>query len=146
MYTKLRNESNERCDHSMRERFVRFMYGRYGMDKLGISLIVTSMVITLLSSWFRLDLIIVSYALLIWEIFRYFSKNTYKRSRENVKFLSLTANFKKRFSLVKNKIRDRKTHRYFECTTCHNNLRVPKGKGEIRVTCPVCKTITIIKT
>lgn len=130
----------------MKEKFARFMYGRYGMDTLGCALIIASMIITFFSSLFFRDAVIFAYALIIWEIYRYFSKNTYKRTRENYKFYSVIRVVKKKFSLSKNKMRDRKTHRYFECTTCHNTLRVPKGKGEIRVTCPVCKTVTIIKT
>ena len=130
----------------MKEKFARFMYGRYGMDTLGYALIISSMVITCLSSLFFPDFVIFAYALMIWEIYRFFSKNTYKRAQENNKYYSVIRAIKKKFSLRKNKIRDRKTHRYFECTTCHNTLRVPKGKGEIRVTCPVCKTVTITKT
>jgi LSD1 subclass zinc finger protein len=53
---------------------------------------------------------------------------------------------RKSFKLTKNKFRDRKTHRYFNCPTCHNTLRVPRGRGEIRVSCPVCKTITVTKS
>ncbi|MBO7148810.1 MAG: hypothetical protein J6V93_03030 [Clostridia bacterium] len=130
----------------MREKFARFMYGRYGIDKLGYALIIGSMIITLLTSLTGGDGNIVSMALLIWEAYRFLSRDVYKRSRENQKFLSISAGIKKKLSLLKNKLRDRKTHRYFECTTCHNTLRVPKGKGEIRVTCPVCKTVTITKT
>ena len=122
------------------------MYGRYGIDKLGMVLLIASMIITFLSSLFFSEGIIISYVLILWEIFRFFSKNTFKRSEENRKFLNIKNVLKKRTDLMKNKIRDRKTHRYFQCPTCHNVLRVPKGKGEIRATCPVCKTITITKT
>ena len=130
----------------MREKFARFMYGRYGMDKLGYTLLICSMVLTLLNSIFGGVGDLLPVALIIWEAYRFLSRDTYKRSRENQKFLSISASIKKKLGLLKNKLRDRKTHRYFECTTCHNTLRVPKGKGEIRVTCPVCKTVTITKT
>lgn len=130
----------------MREKFARFMYGRYGMDKLGYALLISSMIVTLLSSLFLKNGIIIAYALMIWEIFRFFSKNIYRRTQENNKFYSFSQKTKKKLGLAKNKLRDRKTHRYFSCTTCHNTLRVPKGRGEIKVTCPVCKTITITKT
>lgn len=130
----------------MKEKFARFMYGRYGMDKLGYMILIVSMVITLISSLFFKNGVIVAYALIIWEVYRFFSKNISKRTNENSKYYSIIRSLKKKYALSKNKLRDRKTHRYFSCTTCHNTLRVPKGKGEIKVTCPVCKTITITKT
>ena len=122
------------------------MYGRYGIDKLGYAILICSMVLTLLTSLFGGEGDLVAMALLVWGVYRFLSRDIYKRTRENQKFLSISASLKKKLGLIKNKLRDRKTHRYFECTTCHNTLRVPKGKGEIRVTCPVCKTVTITKT
>ena len=122
------------------------MYGRYGLDKLGYAILITSMILTLVTSIFGGDGNYLSMLLLIWECYRFFSKNIYKRSQENSKFCGITKSIKKKLGLMKNQLRDRKTHRYFDCTTCRNTLRVPKGKGEIKVTCPVCKTVTITKT
>jgi uncharacterized C2H2 Zn-finger protein len=31
-----------------------------------------------------------------------------------------------------------KSHKFFKCPSCHNILRVPRGKGKIFVTCPKC--------
>ena len=131
----------------MKEKFYRLMYGRYGIDKLGYAILITSMCLSLISSVFSFELLyIASYALMIWEIYRFLSKNIYRRSAENVKFLNIKSSLSKKLKLEKNKIKDRKTHKYFECSTCHNNLRVPKGRGELKVTCPVCKTVTFTKT
>lgn len=130
----------------MRYRFMNFMRGRNGMDSLGRFLMIAVMVITLFSSFFFYPLMMVSYLLFAWAIFRFFSRNTYKRAAENRKYLEITDVVRKSFKLTKNKFRDRKTHRYFNCPTCHNTLRVPRGRGEIRVSCPVCKTITVTKS
>ena len=122
----------------MKDILLKFMYGRYGIDKLGYALVITSLCITFLSSFFSVEVgYAISYALIGWEIFRFLSKNIYKRSRENNKFIELKKTFTSKAKLEKNKIRDRKTHKYFECSTCHNNLRVPKGRGELKVTCPI---------
>ena len=132
---------------SMREKFYRFMLGRYGIDKLGYAILIISMVISLISSVFKFYVgALISYVLLIWEVYRFLSRDTYKRSSENMKFLNIKKISTQKIKFQKNKIRDRKTHKYFECSTCHNNLRVPKGKGELKVTCPVCKTVTFTKT
>lgn len=69
-----------------------------------------------------------------------FSRNVYKRSGENTKFLRMTYPVTSRFKSWKNRWRDRKTHKYLKCPHCKQQLRVPKGKGEITVTCPKCHT------
>ena len=33
---------------------------------------------------------------------------------------------------------DEKTHAYYKCPECKKELRVPRGKGKIRITCPHC--------
>lgn len=133
--------------YRLREKLARFFYGRYGVDKLGWAILIVSMVLSFASSIASVKsfiastvLYVLSYALLIWMVYRMLSKNRQKRYAENVKFLSVWKNIKKWFDLQKNRIRDIKTHRYFACPNCKNNLRVPRGRGEITITCPVCKT------
>lgn len=118
----------------------RFMYGRYGVDELCYALVILGMVFTFTARvsgiiWFQIP----AYLALIWAIFRIFSKNQKARSGERAAFLKVWNPVKKWFRLQYNRIRDIKTHRYFTCPNCKNTLRVPKGKGEITITCPVCK-------
>lgn len=118
----------------------RFMYGRYGVDELCYALVILGMVFTFTARvsgiiWFQIP----AYLALIWAIFRIFSKNQKARSGERAAFLKVWDPVKKWFRLQYNRIRDIKTHRYFTCPNCKNTLRVPKGKGEITITCPVCK-------
>lgn len=131
----------------LKQALVRFFYGRYGIDKLGYAIVivslVTSFVSTLLASKFFIPSLLLqlcTYALLIWAMFRVLSKNRQARYRENMMFLNLLKLVKKWFKLQFSKLRDIRTHKYFACPKCGNNLRVPKGKGEIIITCPVCKT------
>ena len=116
------------------------MYGRYGVDELCYALVILGMVFTFTARasgiiWFQIP----AYLALIWTIFRIFSKNQKARSGERAAFLKVWNPVKKWFRLQYNRIRDIKTHRYFTCPNCKNTLRVPKGKGEITITCPVCK-------
>ncbi len=125
----------------MKEKLARFFYGRYGMDTFGWALIIASMVLTFLSSLFESGLLmLLSYAPIVYAIFRVLSRNITARAAENRKFLGVWKPLKKWFKLQYNRIRDIRTHRYFACPSCKNNLRVPKGRGEITITCPVCKT------
>ena len=109
------------------EKFRRFMYGRYGSDKLNIFLLIVGVVLCLLSSFSRLYFLgILAYVPLVLAIFRMYSRNIYKRQRENQRFLQLFARF-----------RDRQ-YRYFSCPRCRQRVRVPRGKGKIIIRCPSC--------
>ena len=125
----------------MKEKLARFFWGRYGMDQLGWALVIASMVLTFLSSVFGSSLLLViSYVPLVLAILRILSRNVNARMRENQKFLTYWKPVKKWCKLQYSKLRDIRTHRYFSCPNCKNALRVPKGRGQITITCPVCKT------
>ena len=116
----------------------RFMAGRYGQDRLNITLLVVGCVLCFVQmfvpSGVGFVLTILSEALLILSLFRCFSRNTYKRYNENRKFL-----------LMIDRIKDR-DHRYYTCPKCRQTVRVPKGKGKISITCPKCREKFIKKT
>lgn len=119
----------------------KFMWGRYGPDELVMALFVLSCVLTFLSSFFKplRFLYFVGLAIIAVAVWRTLSKNTTKRSEERLKFLQLMEKPKAEIKLLQNKIRDRKTHKYFKCKNCGASLRIPKGKGKIAVTCPKCR-------
>ena len=123
----------------LRAGFRRFMQGRYGGDKLNMALIWAAFgifLINLLIPWetVKLVLIILSYLLIAWSLFRSLSRNTYKRYQENRKYLQLLE-----------RIKDRE-HRYYDCPRCRQPVRVPRGKGKIAITCPKCREKFIRKT
>ena len=117
----------------------RFMYGRYGHDKLNRMMLTAGVVMSLMTMlspvwWLDLVLTIGAYALLVWSLFRCFSRNHYKRYQENRKYLLMLDRFKD------------KQNRYFDCPKCHQTVRVPRGKGKIAITCPKCREKFIKKT
>ena len=117
----------------------RFMMGRYGTDKLNMVILGTGVVFSLVSvfvgnAYLGLVMTTVSYGLMFWAIYRCLSRNTYKRYRENRRFLMLI-----------DRIKDRE-HKHFECPKCRQPVRVPRGKGKIAITCPKCKEKFIKKT
>ena len=120
-------------------RFRNFMVGRYGTDKLNMAILCAGLAACLISAFFRhpqinLLLTAVSYGLMIWALFRSFSRNTYKRYQENRKFLQFF-----------DRLKDR-DHRYYDCPKCRQVVRVPRGKGKIAITCPKCREKFIKKT
>ena len=110
------------------ERFRIFMYGRYGSDKLNVLLLCAGLILSILSSLIEdlAFLVIFSYALLFWCIFRMFSRNIAARQREAAAF----NRFKKFFT-------DR-NNRYYACPSCSQTVRVPRHKGRISIKCPRC--------
>ena len=120
-------------------KFRNFMVGRYGTDKLNMVILSAGLVACLISAFFRdpqinLLLTAVSYGLMIWALFRSFSRNTYKRYQENRKFLQFF-----------DRLKDRE-HRYYDCPKCRQVVRVPRGKGKIAITCPKCREKFVKKT
>ena len=76
-----------------------FMTGRYGTDKLNMWLLGAGVVACLLSMFLpwalaKLLLTALAYGVMIWAMFRCFSRNTYKRYRENRKYLQLVERIK----------------------------------------------------
>ena len=117
----------------------RFMEGRYGSDKLNTAILMVALVLVLVYTFLPFGLVkiilwIISYVLMIWAIFRMLSRNTYRRYQENRRFLQIVDG-----------IRDRE-HRYYNCPTCRQRVRVPRGKGKISITCPKCREKFICKT
>ena len=117
----------------------RFMVGRYGTDRLNMTILGAGLAACLISPFFKnvginLLLTALSYGLMIWAISRSLSRNTYKRYEENRKFLQF-------FDRVKDR-----DHRYFDCPKCRQVVRVPRGKGKIAITCPKCREKFIKKT
>ena len=115
------------------------MVGRYGTDKLGLAILGAALAMSLLGSFIpvaavKLAMTAAYYGLMIWALFRMFSRNTYARYEENRKFL--------RFF---DRLKDRE-HRYFNCPKCQQPVRVPRGKGKIAITCPKCREKFIKKT
>ena len=129
----------------LREKFARFMYGRYGIDTLGkwtVGAGLLAMLITHLTDSYTLFLI--SWGCIIYAYFRMFSTNIYKRSAENQAFLNKTARIRGWFSRQKGMATQRKTHHIYRCPGCRQKIRIPKGKGRIEIRCPKCST-TFIK-
>ena len=124
----------------------KFMQGRYGIDQLSRTLVIAALVFTVLGSLTKLAVLTyISYIILGICIYRILSKNITKRRMENYKYSMLVSPIyswcNKKISMLKDS-----KHRYFKCPNCKAQLRLPKGKGKIKIACPACKTEFIKKT
>lgn len=128
------------------EKIKQAMVGRYGNDFLNTALIILGAVISLLLSLFRVPygglVSLIPYGI---AVYRMLSRSHAKRSRENIKFLELSAPWRS-FLMKKFRQLQDKDHRYYSCPKCHNTLRVPKGRGKIKISCPFCNKEFIKRT
>ena len=126
----------------LRERVWKFMQGRNGPDALYSFLMIVCIVLIIACMFLRgIAELIVSFvylSVMFYAIFRLFSKNLYKRRKENADFLRFVKNLKGFFRLQRDRIRDRKTHVYRRCKACKSVIRLPKKPGKHRVCCPCC--------
>lgn len=117
------------------------LVGRYArMDQLNTLLMRTSLILLLLNLFLPTSIALwFAVALLLWLNYRFFSKRIYPRSNENTRYTTMMQQLKKKGNLTKEKINSRKIYTFFKCPNCHQQLRAPKGKGKIKVTCSTCK-------
>jgi hypothetical protein len=138
-------------------RMQQWMMGRNGSDDLGRACLWTAIVLMLASlvagfatayaanvlSW-------LAFIFIVYSFFRMMSKNTAARQKENrawvkqwTKIVTPLRRFRSRCAEWK---KYHKEYRIYTCEKCGQSLRVPKGKGKVKVTCPKCKASFVKKS
>lgn len=124
---------------TLKERFARFMQGRYGMDQLNRFLTGFVFALLVLNVFLKSSILnLLSLVLLIYLYVRMFSRNYSKRYGENQWFINKTKPIHKFFQTKRNHVALRKDYRLYKCPGCKQMVRVPKGKGKIAICCPKC--------
>ena len=128
----------------MKDKFYRFMQGRYGVDQFAkftmgvalVSIVLAIFVNTGSSAGSLLDML--GLVAIVYTYFRIFSRNISKRAQENQKYLSATAKLRQRLNKEKNMLKQRKDYHIYTCPSCGQKVRIPRGKGKIEISCPKC--------
>ena len=126
----------------MREKLYRLFIGRNGFDQLNIALFVVAAASWIGYRWVAIRILawLLRYVCVLAAAFcvvRAFSVNIQRRQMENQRFLSL---FHGRHNGCgwRARMEQRKEYKIFKCPSCGVKLRVPRGKGKIKVTCRQC--------
>lgn len=124
----------------MRDKFNKFMQGRYGVDDLSrftmgaaLVLIILAMFANIFSRTAGSTLDILGVAAIVYAYIRIFSRNIQQRYAENQKFLQMTSKFRFRFNKEKNLMKQRKTHHIYSCPGCGQKIRIPKERARSRL-------------
>jgi len=117
----------------------KFMAGRRGADELSMALLLAGVVLSMLSTIFRLPVLYwLSLAVYIFALYRMLSRNLEKRYAENEAFLKLWHGKSSAVKQSVNRMKNMKKYKYFKCPECKSRIRLPRGVGEVTVTCGKC--------
>ena len=127
----------------MRDKFNKFMQGRYGVDELSRFTLGVALFCVVVGSFIRTSvtgglLDMAGLALIIYTYYRVLSRDYAKRSAENQKYLAKTQKIRMRFQKEKGMMEQRKTHHIYKCPGCGQKICIPRGKGKIEIECPKC--------
>ncbi len=119
------------------------MVGRNGNDDLNRFLLALNMGLILLAVVFHnrpLGRILAPLVLLILILvyYRMLSRNRIRRSDENIRFLRLKNRILCAFRINRERWVQRNDFKFFVCPACKTTLRVPKGRGRIKIVCSKC--------
>lgn len=134
-----------------RQGLARFLYGRYGADNLYNALFVTELVLLFISTILNvlgnvepvcaiisIALYALSFGLIVWGLFRFFSRNIPARRRENEAWLRFMAKLRRKPRRKVSLPADTSDHVFRSCPHCRSTLRLPRQVGKHEVRCPRC--------
>ena len=132
---------------NFKEKMRNFMIGRYGQDELGKFILSLALILLVINLFVKTSVLsAVALILIFYSYYRIFSRDTSARYAENKKFLDTIEPLRRKFFTSKNKYENRKVYKYIKCPNCKLEMKVPKGKGKIKVTCKSCGNKFIIKS
>ena len=126
---------------NFQRKMAEWMRGRNGSDELATCALLLALVFVILNLFLRtIFLSVVAVALLVYAWWRMASKNLEARENENGVFCEFLGPVR---PWVRNPVQafsEARAYRHFKCPECGQRVRVPRGKGKVRVRCPKCST------
>ena len=117
----------------------RWMIGRNGMDRLSLAMLWAGVALLVLAMALSSAVLnVVSLAVYMLALLRAFSRNIARRSAENRFYVEKTQKLRATYTHRRNRHKNRKQYHYFKCPQCKAWLRVPRGAGQVKVTCGKC--------
>ncbi|MGI6755115.1 MAG: BRcat domain-containing protein [Atopobiaceae bacterium] len=122
------------------DKITEWLRDRNGVDVISnISVAVAILVIVINLFVHASTLSLVAIALLLYAGFRISSRNVNARREEVEHLMVILGPAAAWVKDPKAAMKEAKEYRHLSCPTCGQRVRVPRGKGKVRVTCPKCK-------
>ena len=129
------------------QRLAEWLRGRQGPDDLAIFSMNVAIVVVIVNLFARMSWLgWIALALVVYSMFRIQSKNLGARSRENEAFLKALGPALPWVHNPRAAMTELRTYKHARCSSCKQRVRVPRGKGKLRVTCPKCGTKFEVKS
>lgn len=129
---------------NFRYRLMQFMSGRYGPDETFFVIFIAAVILSVVNIFIRfvsfglyVVIQLLVYALIIYGLFRMFSRNLEKRRRENMWVKEKLGFLRRKRDFYAQKKAD-KVHVYKKCPSCGAILRLPRRIGVHKTVCPKC--------
>ena len=129
---------------NFRYRLMQFMSGRYGADETFFVIFIAAVILSVVNIFIRfvslglyLVIQILVYALIIYSLFRIFSRNLEQRRRVNMWVKEKLGFLRRKRDFYAQKRAD-KVHVYKKCPSCGAVLRLPRRIGVHKTVCPKC--------
>ena len=124
-----------------------WLRGRQGPDDLAVFCVNLAIVVLLVNAFLRTSWLGWAALLLVaYSVFRIQSKNLGARARENEAFLKALGPARPWLQNPRAAWGELRTYKHVRCGSCRQRVRVPRGKGRLRVTCPKCRTTFDVRT
>lgn len=135
----------------MKNWFYKFMQGRNGVNHFSRFLSTLGMILLIISMFLKQNIfgnfiLFFGLACVFYSNFIIFSRNKVQRAKENQDYLALRRKFLGFFSKKKNKMKNLKEYKYLKCPNCKTEMKVPRGKGKIKIHCKNCGNDFITKS
>lgn len=122
-------------------KLMEWLQGRQGPDDLAVFSMNLAIVVVVVNLFARVSWLgWVALVLIAYSMFRIQSKNLGSRARENEAFLKALGPARPWVQNPRAAWAELRAYKHVKCASCKQRVRVPRGKGKLRVTCPRCKT------
>ena len=135
-----------------RDKMIRFMYGRNGMDALGQALFYVYLILFCINLFVQSGILsMLATVVAVYMLFRMFSKNVNARRAENIKYWNFKTNFSQKckkvpvlksiggfFGKLNIRIQNFGKKSYRTCPSCRAELCLPHRRGKHTAHCPRC--------
>lgn len=124
---------------NMEQKLAAWLRGRNGSDELSVFSIAVALLLVLLNMFVNsIILSVIALVLVAYAWWRMSSKDLESRENENGVFLEFIGPMRTWLQNPAQAVGEARAYKHLKCPECGQRVRVPRGKGRVRVSCPKC--------